>query len=318
MVSDESFAIQQNLFHQMTTSVPSAMESQASHEPTEAVLPRLDWLDDVFLSSAPAGLATKYGALFQGDALELLTCVRENSIDTIFADPPFNLSKTYGEKVNDSRAEDEYMHWCITWLTECERILKPGGALFVYNLPKWNMRIGSELNKLGLDFRHWIAVNIKFGFPIAGRLYPSHYSLLYYTKGKPRVFNKVRTPVEVCRHCKGEIKDYGGHRDKINSRGINLTDVWTDIPPVRHKKFKSSGRSANQLSTKILDRVIALTTEPGDLVLDPFGGSGTTYSVCEKTARRWLGMEIEDLSPIIERLTGGAVEHHFNDDVVDE
>lgn len=59
----------------------------------------------------------------------------------------------------------------------------------------------------------------------------------------------------------------------------NLTDVWDDIPPVRHWKFKSRKRTANQLSTKLLDRVIQISTEEDDVVLDPFGGSGTAY-VC--------------------------------------
>ncbi len=275
-----------------------------------------DWLSEVIPNSPEVSLRTESGALFQSDALEILPYINDESIDTIFADPPFNLSKAYGERVNDGLSEEAYMQWSVVWLTQCARILKPGGALFIYNLPKWNMLIGAELNKLELDFRHWIAVNIKFGFPIAGRLYPSHYSLLYYTKGKPKTFRKIRTPIETCRHCSGEIKDYGGHRKSMNTLGVNLTDVWTDVPPVRHRKFKSSERTANQLSTKILDRVIEMSTEPGDIVLDPFGGSGTTFAVCERKARRWIGIEIEDIGPIVERLTSGIVEHHANADIV--
>jgi site-specific DNA-methyltransferase (adenine-specific) len=76
--------------------------------------------------------------------------------------------------------------------------------------------------------------------------------------------------------------DYGGHRGAMNPLGVNLKDVWTDIPPVRHWKFKSKGRRANALSTKILDRVVEVSTCPGDVVFDPFGGSGTTYAVCEQ------------------------------------
>ena len=63
----------------------------------------------------------------------------------------------------------------------------------------------------------------------------------------------------------------------MNEQGVNLMDVWTDVPPVRHGKFKSSKRKANAVSTKILDRVVEMTTREGELVLDPFGGSGTTY-----------------------------------------
>src|SRR5262249_5238194 len=73
------------------------------------------------------------------------------------------------------------------------------------------------------------------------------------TKGKPKTFRRIRTPIETCRHCGGEVRDYGGHRDAMNDKGVNLLDVWTDIPPVRHWKFKSKKRKANALSTKLLD-----------------------------------------------------------------
>ena len=102
----------------------------------------------------------------------------------------------------------------------------------------------------------------------------------------------------------------------MNPNGVNLKDVWTDIPPVRHPKFKSSKRSANALSTKILERVIEMTTDPGDLVLDPFGGSGTTFAVCEERHRRWSGIEIEEPDAIIERLNG-EIKPHQNTDYVD-
>lgn len=281
-------------------------------------LSQLRFVGQVIEESAPEpALITEYGALYQADCTEILPLVKSESIDTVFADPPFNLDKLYGDKVNDALSDEAYVQWCIEWMSQCARVLRPGGAFFLYNLPKWNILLGAELTKLGLDFRHWIAVNIKFGFPISGRLYPSHYSLLYYTKGKPKTFRKIRTPIELCRHCSGEIKDYGGHRQAMNAQGVNLTDVWTDVPPVRHRKFKSSARSANQLSTKILDRVIELSTEPDDIVLDPFGGSGTTFAVCQRKKRRWIGIEIEDVYAIKERLLSDSVEHHQNDDIVE-
>ena len=103
----------------------------------------------------------------------------------------------------------------------------------------------------------------------------------------------------------------------MNPNGVNLKDIWTDIPPVRHQKFKSKSRKANVLSTKLLDRVVELTTNPGDIVLDPFGGSGTTYDVCEKKHRRWLGIEIDFAKEIVERLTNKNIQHHNNNDYVE-
>ena len=192
--------------------------------------------------------------------------------------------------------------------------------MFLYNLPKWNIPLGAYLSKRGMTFRHWIAIEMTNSLPIKGRLYPAHYSLLYYTKGKPKTFKKVRTPLQTCRHCGKDIKDYGGHKGKLHPDGISLKDVWTDISPVRHKKFKQMARGANVLSTKILDRVVTISTEPGDLVVDPFLGSGTTAIVCEYYGRQWMGSEIEptyaDL--IVERLSSPEICAHQNDDVVED
>ena len=262
-------------------------------------------------------LRTELGRLYEADCLAVLPLLAAKSVDTIFADPPFNLSKDYGAKVSDRLSDQAYLAWCREWLAQCIRVLKPGGALFLYNLPKWNVHLGCVLSEAGLDFRHWIAVEHKSSLPIAGRLYPAHYSLLYYTKGKPRCFNRIRTPIETCRHCGKELRDYGGHRDAMNPNGVNLKDVWSDIPPVRHRKFKSEKRQANALSTKLLERVVHLSTHPGDLVLDPMGGSGTTYAVCERLHRRWIGIEIEDTAAIVDRIKGGSVSAHRNSDYVE-
>lgn len=260
---------------------------------------------------------TQIGTLYEADCLDVLPNIHSGSVDTVFADPPFNLRKQYGNRAGDNRPEAAYLEWCKAWLNECVRVLKPGGALFLYNLPKWNVILGAHLAEIGLDFRHWIAIEHKSGLPIAGRLYPAHYSLLYYTKGKPLRFHRIRTPIETCRHCGGEIRDYGGHRNAMNPNGVTLKDVWTDIPPVRHRKFKPEKRSANAISTKILERVVEMSTVSGDLVLDPFGGSGTTYSVCEQRHRHWIGIEIENTQAIIDRLSSKNTVHHHNTDFVE-
>jgi len=249
--------------------------------------------------------------------LGILRLLKSSSVDTIFADPPFNVGKQYGKSTDDLKPDSTYLAWCREWISECVRILKPGGAFFLYNLPRWNVMLGTYLTELRMDFRHWIAIEISACLPIPGRLHPSHYSLLYYTKGKPKTFRRIRTPIQMCRHCGGEVKDYGGHRDAMNPNGVTLKDVWTDIPPVRHWKFKSRNRRANALSTKILDRVIEMSTLPDDLILDPFGGSGTTFVVCENKRRRWLGTEIDFAQEIVERLETHEIHNHENNDYVE-
>ena len=243
-------------------------------------------------------LETPLGRLYQSDCLEFLRSVDTDSVDLAFADPPFNLGKTYTSGIDDSVATEQYVAWCESWLDEMVRALKPGGSLFLWNLPKWNLPLGAYLGSQ-LTFRNWISVDIKYSLPIRGRLYPSHYSLLYFIKGKkPAIFHPDRIPTPCCRHCGGELRDYGGYKDKMNPKGINLSDVWTDIPPVRHAKYKR--RDANALSLKLMDRIVTMASDPGSLVLDPFGGSGTTFIAAELNGRRWIGSELE-CSTIIER-----------------
>ena len=253
-------------------------------------------------------LKTSLGRLFQQDCEEMMQSLDAESVDLAFADPPFNLGKKYSSNIDDSKANHEYLDWCRGWLDHMIRVLKPGGSLFVWNLPKWNLPLGAYLGER-MTFRHWISVDIKYSLPISGRLYPSHYALLYFVKGhKPAIFHPDRLPVPCCRHCGGELRDYGGYKDKMNPKGVNLTDVWTDIGPVRHAKYKK--RDANGLSLKLMDRIVAMASDPGSLVLDPFGGSGTTYVAAELTGRRWIGSEL-DCTAIVKRFAAlqGDSEH---------
>lgn len=238
------------------------------------------------------------GRLYEADCIEMMQSLEANSVDLAFADPPFNLGKRYTSKINDALAEREYLSWCRAWLDEMIRTLRPGGSLFLWNLPKWNLPLGAHIGSK-LTFRHWVAVDIKFSLPIQNRLYPSHYSLLYFIKGdRPAIFHPDRLPVPCCRHCGGELRDYGGYKDKMNPLGVNLSDVWSDIPPVRHAKYKK--RDGNELALKLMDRIVTMASDPGSLVLDPFGGSGTTYVAAELTGRRWIGSELHCKS-ILER-----------------
>lgn len=260
--------------------------------------------------------SSNLGNLYNGDCLKLFKQVPSESVDTIFADPPFNLDKEYDEGVTDKNSFSGYLDWYYTWIDECIRVLKPGGSLFIYNIPKWNTYLSAYLSRK-MNFRNWITVDMKFGLPIQNRLYPANYSLLYYIKGdKPNTFNVQRVPIQTCPHCSREIKDYGGYKNKMNPNGVTLSDVWSDIYPVRHTSSKN--RKYNELSIKLLDRVISMSTNEGDIVLDPFGGSGTTFAVCELLGRKWIGFELGNCEIIKERLENKEKDRKLFEKVCDE
>lgn len=244
--------------------------------------------------------STESGELFNHDCLRVMRQMESNSVDVFFADPPFNLDKFYLSEIDDNLSVENYLNWCYEWIDEGIRILKPGGSFFLWNIPKWNTHLSAYLSKK-LNFRHWIASDIKLSLRIAGKLYPSHYSLLYYIKGeRPNVFNPDRLPMEICRKCTGDIKDYGGYKNKMNPLGINMTDIWYDIPPVRHSKYKTR-KEANELSIKLMDRIIEMSSNEGDTIFDPFGGAGTTFIVSEIKNRKWKGCELGPVNGIIDR-----------------
>jgi site-specific DNA-methyltransferase (adenine-specific) len=246
--------------------------------------------------------SNRYGLLYQGDCMDVFAALKDRSVSACFADPPFNLGKVYGKgEVSDSLARLDYLKWSFAWLDECVRVLKPGGGLFVYILPAWGYRFASHLEEQGMLFRHWIALSMKGTFPRGRKLYPAHYALLYFSKGEPKTFNRVRLPIPTCRHCGKDVKDYGGHRKYLNPLGLNLTDFWDDTAPARHRKFKTRPH-VNELKPMIAGRCFEIATRPGDVVLDPFGGGGSSYEAAQILKRYWIGSEITDCGPIAARL----------------
>ncbi len=195
--------------------------------------------------------STTLGAVYNTDCFNLFDTLKDETVDCVFADPPFNLGKDYGYgSQKDDLNEEEYLNWCMDWIDQCIRVLKPGGAIFIYNLPRWAYHLAAHLENQEMTFRHWIAVSMKGTFPRGRKLYPAHYALLYFTKGLPKTFARPHIPVATCRHCKKDIKDYGGHKHFLNPLGLNLTDFWDDTSPVRHAKFKAR-RGANELNPMI-------------------------------------------------------------------
>jgi site-specific DNA-methyltransferase (adenine-specific) len=228
--------------------------------------------------------------VIHGDCLPVLRGLPDDCVDVCFADPPFNLEKKY-KAYKDSRALDEYLAWCEEWLRELVRVTKPTGSIFVHNIPKWLTHYATILNRLA-HFRHWIAWDA-MSMPLGKTLFPTHYGILFYTKA-PRGFKfyEIRAPHKKCRLCDGFLKDYGGKKDLRHPFGNLITDVWTDIHRIRHSKRRDEHPC--QLPVHLLERLILMSTDAGDVVLDPFLGTGTTALAAKALGRHFIGIELDE------------------------
>ena len=225
-------------------------------------------------------------------AIDQLQSLPREIADIIFLDPPFNLGKDYGEGPRADRVPDnKYVDWLEQVILESARVLSPGGALYLYHLPQIASQVTALLNNT-LTFRHWIAVSMKNTFARGSRLYPAHYALLYYTKDEPKSFNRPKLTPQRCRHCNGYIKDYGGYRSIIEEKGVNLSDVWDDLSPVRHSSNKN--RVANELPITLLERVIEISGFQGALYVDPFAGSGTGALAAVNAGLDYIASDISE------------------------
>jgi site-specific DNA-methyltransferase (adenine-specific) len=208
----------------------------------------------------------------QGDCLELLAEISSNSVDVTFADPPFNLKKKYNT-TKDSLALREYLTWCEKWIKEMVRVTKPTGSIFIHNIPKWLTCYATFLNELA-DFKHWISWDAPTA-PMGKTLQPNHYGILFYAKdAKQNKFYEIRYQHKRCRKCSYLHKDYGGKKAGLHPFGPLVSDVWTDIHRIKHNKYRDEHPC--QLPLHLLERVILMSTDESDVVLDPFSGTGTT------------------------------------------
>lgn len=227
--------------------------------------------------------------IIQGDCLDLLKEIPDNSIDITFADPPFNLKKKYNG-YKDSLEFQDYLKWCENWIAEMVRVTKPTGSIFVHNIPKWLTYYAAFLNKLA-DFKHWISWDAPSG-PMGKTLQPSHYGILYYAKDvSQNKFYEIRYSHKRCRRCSYLSKDYGGKKAGLHPFGPLVSDVWTDIHRIKHNKYRDEHPC--QLPIHLLERIILMSTDEGDIVFDPFVGTGTTVIAAKRLGRRYIGFDID-------------------------
>ena len=222
--------------------------------------------------------------LILGDAITELECLKANSIDCVFTDPPYNIGKKYhGDKTGDDLKDDEFLRWCSAWLAECARVLKPGGTIFVMINGAYAGRLETILRAADLKRRNTIywwennPENQRGNFSDAVR------QIHYFVKGDGWTFDdSVKIPSK-----RNEIGD------KRGIVGGKLPDnVWIDnrIPgnALDRVPFEDA---PPQLPVNICETAIRVATRVGDVVLDPFNGNGTTAIAALRHGRKYIGIE---------------------------
>jgi len=245
--------------------------------------------------------------ILQGDCLELFKSIPDSSVDMTFADPPFNLKKKY-TSYNDSLEIQEYLNWCEKWIFEMVRVTKPTGSIFLHNIPKWLTYYATYLNKFA-NFKHWISWDAPTA-PMGKSLQPAHYGILFYTKNaKNAKIYELRHPHKRDRKQGYLWKDYGGKKDGLHPFGPLVSDVWTDIHRIKHNTKRDPHPC--QLPIHLLDRLILMTTDENDIVLDPFSGTGTTAISAKRLGRNFMGFELDEKYAEISRQKLELVNSNF-------
>ncbi|MDI6752471.1 MAG: DNA methyltransferase [bacterium] len=228
--------------------------------------------------------------VIHGDCLKVMRDIPDGSVDMTFADPPFNLKKKYNG-YKDNKEFDAYLEWCKKWIYEMVRITKPTGSIFVHNIPKWLTYYSYFLNEVA-HFKHWIAWDAPTA-PMGKILQPSHYGILYYAKDpKKNKFYEIRYPHKRCRKCSYLLKDYGGKKAGLHPFGPLVSDEWTDIHRIKHNKYRDEHPC--QLPIHLLERLVLMSTDENDIVLDPLVGTGTTVIAAKRLGRRFIGVDIDE------------------------
>ncbi len=253
----------------------------------------------------------------RGDCLDFLGQLPDCSVPLAFADPPFNIGYDY-DTYDDRRSSGDYLDWSKRWLAEVCRVLRSDGTLW--------LAIGDEYaaelkviatRELGFTCRSWVVWYYTFGVNCRQKFSRSHAHLFHLVRDpKAFTFNTDAIRVPSARELV-----YGDRR--ANPKGRLPDDTWILRPQDLPNGFSSaedtwyfprvcgtfkerSGWHGCQMPEQLLGRIIRASSNPGELVLDPFAGSGTTLAVAKKLGRNFLGFELSEAyaEQITRRLDG--------------
>lgn len=215
-----------------------------------------------------------------GDAITELKKIPDGTVRLIVTDPPYNLSKDYGNN-QDKLRFDDYLDFSRQWLSQAKRVLTEDGTCYVFMGMRYISYIYTILEtELGLSFNSWITWYYTQGIGKTRGFSPRHDDILMFTK-HPKNFvfhlDDIRVPQK-------------SYRSINNMRGANPGNVWT----FSHMHYCNKNRKNHptQKPEGLFERMILASSDPGDTVLDPFVGSGTALRVCQQTGRKGIGIDI--------------------------
>jgi adenine-specific DNA-methyltransferase len=234
--------------------------------------------------------------IYCGDCIEMMSKLPDGIVDLTVTSPPYNIGKTYETPM----AIEEYLDWCEKWIAEIHRLTSPTGAFWL-NLGYFE--VPGRAKALPIAYMLWNRIPFyiiqevvwNYGAGVAGRRFfsPRNEKFLWCVKNPEQyVFNldAVRDP-----NVKYPNQKKNG-KLKCNPLGKNPSDVW-QFPKVTSGTDRASKERTDhpaQFPVAVIDRIIRASSNEGDLVLDPFLGSGTTAEVCLATNRNSIGIEIRD------------------------
>lgn len=227
-----------------------------------------------------------------GDAFEILEKLPEQKFDLLFADPPYNLTKNFGESSFKQTSLDEYEIWLNSWLAQTVKLLKPTASIYICG----DWRSASAIQRVGLKYfelQNRITWEREKGRGALRNWKNAAEDIWFFTVSDDFVFNaeavKIKRKVLAPYKENGKPKDWNESNDG-NFRLTSPSNLWTDLT-VPFWSMPENTAHPTQKPEKLLAKIILASTNENDLILDPFAGSGTTAVVAKKLNRAYVGIE---------------------------
>lgn len=232
--------------------------------------------------------------IIRGDAVEVLAQnVEDDSIDLIFADPPYNIGKNFNGHKDKWATDEEYLNWCYQWLDLCIKKLKPSGSFYVMTstqfMPYFDIYLRNKLTILSRIAWYYDSSGVQ-----AKQFYGSMYEpILFCVKDKNKyTFNSENILVEAKTGAKRKLIDYRKNPPQIYNSMKVPGNVW-EFSRVRYRMDEYENHPT-QKPIALLDRIISASSNSGDFVLDPFSGTFTTCFVAKELGRNSIGIELQE------------------------